>query len=311
MRTSILARPFLTITLGFVLATPGVIYAQPKLDTLGVAAITPTPALAATVAKLGKSLSMGRVVESLDSQLLDRFNATRKFQLVAVSDLKELVKKQELQHSGNYDANDPMLAQLFKLAGTKYYVVSSVDDFADFSETATFAATGKSATKRLIRLSVVAKIYETSTGKVRETANFQHSIKDISEERAYSTKDGILSDELLVTISRELAEKIAIRIADVLNPVRMVGDKLDKQITINRGDGSGVELDQIWHVFALGKELKDPDTGEVLGRQEAMVGKVKIINITPRLSTAEIIEDNGIAEGAILRLPPSKKLPSP
>ncbi len=311
MKTSIPIKLFFAITLGLTVPTPGVVHGQPKLDTLGIAAITPTASLAQTVAKLNKSLSMGRVVESLDSQLLDRFNATRKFQLVAVSDLKELVKKQDLQHSGNYDANDPMLAALFKLAGTKYYVVSSVDDFADFSETATFAGTGKSATKRFIRLSVVAKIFETSTGKVRETANFQHNIKDISEERAYSVKDGILSDELLVTISREMAEKIAVRIADVLNPVRMVGDKIDKQITINRGDGSGVEMDQIWHVFALGKELKDPDTGEVLGRQEVMVGKVKISNITPRLSTAEILEDTGIAEGAILRLPPARKLPTP
>lgn len=310
MKTSILVKLFFAITLGLAVATPSVVHGQPKLDTLGIAAITPTASLAQTVAKLNKSLSMGRVVESFDNQLLDRFNATRKFQLVAVSDLKELVKKQELQHSGNYDANDPMLAALFKLAGTKYYVVSSVDDFADFSETLKSPGVELTQTKRLIRLSVVAKIYETSTGKVRETANFQHSVKDIFEERP-STKDGNLSDELLVTISREMAEKVAVRIADVLNPVRMLGDKIDKQITINRGDGSGVAMDQIWHVFALGKELKDPDTGEVLGRQEVMVGKVKITNITPRLSTAEILEDTGIAEGAILRLPPPKKSPTP
>lgn len=306
MRTITLVRTSLAIVGGLALTTLDLAQAQQKLDTLGIAAITPTASLNQTVAKSGKSLSMGRTLESLDSQLLDRFNATRKFQLVAVSDLKELVKKQELQHSGNFDASDPMLAALFKLAGTKYYVVSSVDDFADFSETLKSPGVELTQTKRLIRLSVVAKIYETSTGKVRETANFQHSVKDIFEERA-STKDGNLSDELLVTISREMAEKVAIRIADVLNPVRMVGDKIDKQITINRGDGSGVEVDQIWHVFALGKELKDPDTGEVLGRQEVLVGKVKINDVKPRLSTADILEDTGIAEGAILRLPPSKK----
>jgi len=310
MRTNTFPRLPLLVLLGFALGVYSVGHAQQK-DTLGIAAISPTPSLVQTVAKTGKTLSMGRVTESLDSQLLDRFNATRKFQLVAVSDLKELVKKQELQHSGNYDANDPQLAQMFKLAGTKYYLVTTVDDFADFSETATFAGIGKSATKRLIRLSVVGKIYETSTGKLRETANFQHSVKDIFEERQNSTKDGNLSDELLVTIAREMAEKVAVRVADVLYPVRMVGDKLDKQITLNRGDGSGVEVDQIWHVFALGKELKDPDTGEVLGRQEFPVGKVKVISVAPRTSTAEILEDTGIAEGAVFRLPPPKKAPAP
>ena len=151
---------------------------------------------------------MDRVVQSLDGQLIDRINATRKFQVVGRSDLKEALKEQEcFADSGNVDTNDKAAAQQFKLAGAKYILVTTVDDFQDYIETATFQGTDRSATKRVIRFSCVGKIYETTTVKLLESANFQISNKDISENRTYSTRDGLLSDELLVAIARSMAEK--------------------------------------------------------------------------------------------------------
>ena len=77
--------------------------------------------------------------------------------------------------------------------------------------------------------------------------------------------------------------------------------KRDKQITINRGDGTDIAVGQIWNVFAVGEELIDPDTKESLGREEILVGKVKITSVLPKTSTAEIIEDLGIDKVAVLR----------
>jgi hypothetical protein len=54
-------------------------------------------------------------------------------------------------------------------------------------------------------------------------------------------------------------------------------------------------------VFAVGKELIDPDTQEVLGKEEVEIGKVRITDVLPKFSKASILEDRGIAEGAILR----------
>ena len=79
--------------------------------------------------------------------------------------------------------------------------------------------------------------------------------------------------------------------------------KRDKEITINRGEGGGVAVGDTFNVFALGEELIDPDTKESLGREEVKVGKVKITQVNPKTSTAEILEDTGIDKGAILRKP--------
>ena len=76
---------------------------------------------------------------------------------------------------------------------------------------------------------------------------------------------------------------------------------LDKTVTVNRGEGSGVVADQVLRVFAVGKELIDPDTQEVLGKEEVEIGKVRITDVLPKFSKASILEDRGIAEGALLR----------
>ncbi len=293
----------LAIGIGILLTAP-MLFAQ--VETLGIASITPTDSLKQSMDKEGKTLSLNRVLESMDSQLLASFNATRKFQIVAASDLKEIIKKQELAQSGNFDASDKSLAQQFKLAGTKYYVITTVDDFQDSTEKMEFKTLNQVGLKRKIHISAVAKVYDSTTGKLLESADIQSEMKDDRSDSTALQKNAELTDALLVSTTKDLSEKIATHVADVIFPVRVVA-KRDKQVTINRGDGGGVEIGQVWNVYALGNELIDPDTHESLGKEQVQVGKVKISDIAPKTSIADILEDKGIDTGAILRLPPQIK----
>ena len=295
---------FRNFCLGLLAATllPALASAQDGKATLAVSSIKPTPSLAASIPP-DKKLELGRIIESLDSQLIDRVNATRKFDVVGRSDLNDVLKEQDLGASGNVDAKTA--ARAGKLTGAKYLLVTTVDDFQDYVEKATFESTGRSATKRVFRLSVVGKIYDSSTGKLLESVNFQtgnDEFKQIQEERNYSVKDGELSDEMMVAVAHDLAQKTAHRIADVIFPAKVLL-KRDKEITINRGEGGGVAVGDTFNVFALGEELIDPDTKESLGREEAKVGRVRITQVNPKTSTAEILDDTGIDRGAILRKP--------
>jgi curli biogenesis system outer membrane secretion channel CsgG len=243
---------------------------------------------------------LNRIIESLDGQLIDRVNATRKFDVLSRSDLGDLIKEQDLGASGNVDAKTA--AQAGKLSGAKYLLVCTVDDFDDYLEKAMFEGTGQTATKRVFRFSVVGKLYDSTTGKLLESANFQtgnDEFKKINMERSYSVKSGELSDEMMVGISRRLAEKIANHLVDVIYPAKIL-IRRDDLVTINRGEGAGVAEGDVFNVFAQGDELKDPDTGEILGREEVKVGKVKITQVNPKTSQATILEDTGIDKGAVL-----------
>ena len=280
------------------IALPVLAYAQEKA-TIAIASIKPTPSLVTSL-RPDKKTSLDRIVESLDSQLVDRISATRKFDVVGRTDLNEVLKEQDLGASGNVDAKTA--AKAGKLAGAKYLLVATVDDFQDYVETATFEGTGRTATKRVFRFSIVGKIYDSSTGKLLESANYQtgnDEFKQIQQERSYSVKDGELSDEMMVAVAQTSATRIATHVADVIFPPKVL-IRRDNVVTINRGEGGGVAVGDIFNVFAQGEELKDPDTGEVLGREEVKVGKVKISQVNPKTSLADIVEDTGIDKGAVL-----------
>ena len=293
---------FRTIGLSLLAAAllPALASAQEGKATIAVSSIKATPSLDASV-KPDKKLELGRIIESLNSQLTDRINATRKFDVVGRSDLGDLLKEQDLGASGNVEARTA--AKAGKLAGATFLLVTTVDDFQDYVETATFEGTGRSSTRRVFRLSVVGKLYDSSTGKLIESANLQtgnDAFKDISENRSYSTKDGNLTDEMMVAVARNLAQKIATHFAEVIFPAKVL-TRRDKEVTLNRGEGGGVAVGDKFNVFALGQELIDPDTKESLGREEVKVGTIKITQVNPKTSTGEILDDAGIDQGAILR----------
>ncbi len=302
-------KKFRLLKIGFVLLAaallPALASAQDGKATIAISSIKPTPSLDASL-KPDKKLELGRIIESMNSQLIDRINATRKFDVVSRSDLNDILKEQDLGASGNVDAKTA--AQAGKLTGASFLLVTTVDDFQDYVETATFEGTGRSSTKRVFRLSVVGKLYDSSTGKLIESANLQtgnDAFKDITENRSYSTKDGNLTDEMMVAVARDMAQKIANHFADVIFPIKVL-IRRDKEVTLNRGEGGGVAVGDMFNAFTLGQELIDPDTKESLGREEVKVGRVKITQVNPKTSMADILDDTGIDQGAILR-----KMPQP
>ncbi len=261
-------------------------YAQRKV--IAVAEIKIAPSTQEAAGRDGKKLSLKRVSDAIDGQMIDSLNGTRKFEIVARSDLGSLLEESGL--TGN--ALQPGQAD--------YLIVPAIDDFQDFVETATFSGVGKTVKKRKIRLGMVARIYDVNNGgKLVESASFQLDNKNLEGLMA-SVKDGDFSDELLRKIAEEMGDKVANRVVDVIYPAKII-NVTGKQATINRGDGTGIEVGQVWEVFALGEEMIDPDTGESLGGSEVKVGSLKVDRVNPKFSTGTVLEDFGVAKGAVVR----------
>ena len=269
---------------------PAAAPAAATLKTLALGRVKATPSILASASGNNRKNSIDRMSQALDGQLIAAIQQTRKFTVLARSDSDALIEE------------NAAAGQSFDFGKSDLTLVVTIDDFQDFTQTATFATLGKTATKRVIRFSTVAKLYETKTNKLVETANFQEQNLDTEEELANSSSSGgELSDALLVALTRRMSEKIAQRVADVAFPAKILA-KTGKIVTINRGDGTGIAAGQLWEVFALGEELTDPDTGASLGREEVSVGKVRIQRVTPRTAQGEVTgEDLGIDRGAIVR----------
>lgn len=260
------------------------------LKTAAVAKVKANNSVVMAAEQANKSLSIARMLEAMDGQLIASLQESRKFEVIARSDADALIE--EAAAAG----------RSFDFGEADYLVVVTVDDFQDVVQSAYFAAIGKQAEKRLVRFSVVAKIYDAKTNKLIETANFQEEVMDTSEQLGNIKTDNgqSMTDGLLVGLTRTICEKVANRVVDVAYPVRVIA-KTGKIVTLNRGDGSDIATGQLWEVFALGEELIDPDTGVSLGSEEVSVGTVRINRVTPKTSQAVIVDDYGIEKLSLVR----------
>jgi len=272
---------------------------KPKI---GIQEVQVTRGVSETVSRLGAEqvLSLRRVTDSLGQQLIDRMHNTRKFTVVSRSDLGTILKEQDVQRMFS-DPSDAHVAQAFKIAGCKYTLIVTVDDFQDVTERLRFEGQQTVASKRNVRISAVGKIYDATTGKLLESANFQLSEKEGAKLQQGVQRDGARGGQLLTAMARDMAHRIANRTSDVIFPAKIIA-KTGKMITVSRGDGTGIEKGQVWTVYAMGEEMVDPDTGEVLGAEEVQIGKAEIVNVTAKFSQAKIVEDFGVEKLQVLRL---------
>lgn len=294
-------KPYQTTTIALALLLMGTpaLWAQKK--TLAIGPVEVNPAVVTSASQANSATELRRIVESTDAELLNAFQQTRRFDLFARSDLAAIMGEQDLAQSGNLDMDDPNTAESFRLGGVQYLVVTSISDFQNYEETATFQAVGRSVTKRVIRLGAIARIYDTTTGKLLESARISTTEQDLEDEPSYqSVRTGELSDDLIGIIGQQLAEQIANRVVEVLYPARIVG-QAGRIVIFNRGDGFNISVGDIWKVFAEGEEMVDPDTGESLGSMETEVGTIRVIEVLPRTTRAEVVDDYGIERMQIVR----------
>ncbi|MBM9578894.1 hypothetical protein JWG45_17245 [Leptospira sp. 201903070] len=77
-----------------------------------------------------------------------------------------------------------------------------------------------------------------------------------------------------------MSEKI-IKVVDINSPF---------QVILNVGSDDGIKNGDRVLIYGLGKEIKDPDSKEIIERLEVVRGKGKVIHTQTRISTVESIE---------------------
>lgn len=188
---------------------------------------------------------------------------------------------------------------------------------AEFREkvTGAFAKSGRFQVVKAPAPSAKAKSGDDPEYDFRVRVGFEQSaVKSEAVIELSSAKNEATPDTLRVvqpelppkdpTVKDEWARRIVQRVADRIYPARVIAISAGK-VTFSRGEGSGVEVGQIWEVVGLAEETKDPETGAVLPREQVVVGRVRVVLSSKVSSVADILENKGIQRGAVLK--PSKK----
>lgn len=273
---------------------------------LGVGSIEVIESLQRQLEREGKASMVARVAETLEPQLIDRLHNTRRFVMVARGDLDEVLQEQEL---GPMLEEDTAPEEL-RISGLDYLVVVAIEHFEDRTERRRFEGRQLEAVRRTVELGATAKLWDTETGELLESASWEIASDDDdldlpAELRTSMRRAGIEGEDdalnrLLRRMSQAMAQRVANRVIDVIYPARIAAVQSDAVI-INRGDGTDISRGERWAVYHRGEEMFDPDLGFSLGYEETRVGEVRITEVRPMFSRAEVVEDLGIESGHILR----------
>ena len=105
---------------------------------------------------------------------------------------------------------------------------------------------------------------------------------------------------VLIVFSISYGDEVS-KLKDFFTRQGYVVERMDGKVILDLGKGK-VSVGEVFRVFKEGKEIVHPVTGEVLGRVEEEVGKVKVSEVEEKFSIAEVLEDKGISRGNRVKL---------
>jgi curli biogenesis system outer membrane secretion channel CsgG len=272
---------------------------------IGLGAVKILPALKQALTASGQLDQVNRAAETIEAQMMDALQNTRKFEIVARHDLDELIREQGLPAGAVTDPSDAKSALAGRIKGVEYLILTTIDDFVDIEQSTASQEMQMAMSRRTVRMSAVVRIYNSSTGVLSESMSVPVQVENTGATRMTAgdaaKNPKAQDDSIYVELVNQLSMRCAQRTTDILFPAKVVTVTGDS-IVVNRGAGTMINRSEVWEVFAAGKDLRDPDTGEVLGKEETKMGEIVIMDVLPKSSRAQIVGENrGIAPGQIAR----------
>jgi len=243
--------------------------------------------LSTILAEMERSLQQTRKFEVLSRQG-DVLDDIREEQQFAASDL---AKGNAADSGGIENAN--------------YLVLPTVQDFKFYrSSTPVPNLDSKWFRTDSGLLEIQAQIIDTTTGGIKTTFYLKSNFA--TGRQVVNSKGGAPSSQQFTNMAKKISSQMADQLVDAVFPMKVLSTK-GNQVWINRGQDGGLKEGDELKVFRPGEQLVDPDTGEVLGSAEEMIGTIKVVRVNPKFTIAESTagKDGGLAveKGDIVREP--------
>jgi curli biogenesis system outer membrane secretion channel CsgG len=272
--------------------------AQGEKDTIFVGPIKVQEAILESAKKSGRQAELNQISQALRGQLVTEINQTRVFQIVE-RERKEDIEFEQAFAQVAVDPNDKNGAQTLKMAGAKYAFLPQIDGFEDRRSSTRFEAIGRSSMSRSVWISATVSIVDTTTGALLPEYP-SVTVKSGSSAEYVRQGASLGGDELISSLTKELAEKLARESVTLMRPAKVLS-VTGSQIQINRGTEAGFEVGSEIEFFAT-QDVTDEDTGEIF-KNEVPVGTGVVKRSDPKQSFAEPKGENlGIARGCIVKV---------
>jgi hypothetical protein len=155
-------------------------------------------------------------------------------------------------------------------------------------------------------VAVTAKLLDTTSGQIMFQTT-QDATLDSGNEVGKMTSGPSDNTSVAVAAWRAMAKDAASKLTSAIDgyvfPLLEVMQAQADDIFVNRGEGSGIAVGDIYQIFSVGEALIDPVTKDSLGAAEALLGEVQVARVNPRFSVVKAIAPlaGPVKRGDILR----------
>jgi len=235
-----------------------------------------------------------------------------------VVERKELDKVLAEQRLGRSGAVTPQTAPAVgKLLGVDLLVLGSITELGTKDRDVSGGTNlfGAKINAKTARAAVDIRLVNTTTGEIvaAETEEGTESTVGVGGRyKAINFADfSQWNDTDIGKAAREAIDEtvnlITKNIAKIPWTGRIIKVSEDGTVIMKPGSEGNVTTDMEFDVFHPGEELKDPDTGLVLGHEEAKVGHIKVTEdmLNGKAAKAKIVNGTGLQSGDYVREPKS------
>jgi len=241
-----------------------------------------------------------------------------KYRVIEREQLQAIMQEKHLSLSGDIDPKTAI--QFGKMLGVEYLIAGAVTELGVTDRNASVPGgflrglPSVSVRSQKMEAALDARAFSTSTGEIvwADTAKDETSDSSVYVAGAGGgANDRNKVDKLMRPVVQKLAASLAKAslsssglggAGDASGVVGKIAKADGGTLYVNAGSEAGVKEGDEFAVYRVGEQIKDPDTGEVLGANEMKVGRVKITSVKgPRLSIAVAVSGSGFKAGDTLK----------
>jgi curli biogenesis system outer membrane secretion channel CsgG len=250
--------------------------------------------------------------DGMTDQLTDSLMQSGKFVVLERETLGDVLDEQDLAASGRTMKSKS--AQTGKVTSAQILIKRAITEFES-----KIAGGGSGFSIKGFRIGsksgeahvgLIVRLIDTTTGQVLDSKRVEGKAKSggfklgLNIDNVGFGTDGFkktpLGKATQIAIDNAV-EFIAAKMKDVPYQGRVIKVK-GGDVYLSAGERTGAQTGEVFTVYSRGEELIDPDTGEILGAEEEVIGTVKIYDVKEKFSKAKALTGGGkIKQGDIFR----------
>lgn len=248
-----------------------------------------------------------RLGDDFTVQLTDALVQSGKFNVLTRADLDVVFAEQDLAASGRMAQSTA--AQKGKAIPAQILIKGQITEFEEntsgggqgFSISGVSLGTKKSTAS----MAVIVQLIDSTTGEVIDSRRVEGEARSGGLSVGYSGRFDLSSSNFKKTplgkAVQMAIDRAVVYISEKLSQVPWKGKVVtfkDGLVFINAGENANVQVGDTFQVLREGESLVDPDTGIDLGSETTQVARIKIIDVQPKFSKAQVEGAAGVEVAA-------------